>query len=631
MKKLLVTTGAAALIAAGCDGAPTRGLNPGQGSNSGTPPIAVTSSGITATAQANLTTAIAGLLEGREVLEGSQILDDLQLDISDRAKAPCVEPAPGNGDRAGGPCAEETLSEEAARHAEEIVADWFNEADVEAQTETSVTYLINAQRVCERESATTPTRGGTTEPGQGNEPGPDTGPDNPPDGGDMMPPPPDGFRPPVDDPPEVALDQECVDALAANPIRLVVTSRSEGSLDVAMQVGQATAGRLDLDASEASATLDLGQLAASFSALAGLVGANPFAPDVLEGAIRVAVERESADRFTASLAVTRAIRIEETEDEQQYSLRLGASNPTLAATIEGARRISSTVNLGSLEIDSPAGVLNGVFGDDCPGEAPARRPGGGTGTDGGAGAPPPPNDPPEPPTDCGEPELTGRLAFRLPGLSGSTTIDSQSDAITVSNVSLGNETTRLTVDGQQIFAFDLNATHRRSVDMTSARHADGIQASFAPALEARAQIAFGLIANSATELPGWMMDEDFRVNFDGAPEPTIVLLTGASDSPSTTTDPDPGHNGGGNGTRPVPPPPEPENRSIARVEAGTLELSSKHGATIRVPTGQCLQLEDDSTSGGGPTNPTTPVPPPTGGGNARGDHPFDALDSGNCE
>jgi len=25
------------------------------------------------------------------------------------------------------------------------------------------------------------------------------------------------------------------------------------------------------------------------------------------------------------------------------------------------------------------------------------------------------------------------------------------------------------------------------------------------------------------------------------------------------------------------------------------------------------------------------VPPPTGGGNARGDHPFDALDSGNCE
>lgn len=628
LKTLLLTTGTAAMLIAGCDGAPTRGLPPG-GGNPSAPPIAVTSAGITASLEANLTNAFTGLIRGADLVEGSATLDDLEIAPDSVRKAPCAEPRatqPGGGggaDQPTGPCDEQTPEARARDMAADVVADWFNTEDIETETETSVTFLVAAARVCDSNSVT-PTRGGGG-----------TGGDNapPPDGGGPgMVPPPD---PPEAPPPANTLDMECVQALAANPIRLAVSSRTEGNLDVVITVGANRAGTIDIDATEVGLTLDLGQLAASAGALTGLIGSDSFnTPDVMEGAIRLSISRTNADQFTAALAITRAIRIEN-QDDDGYTLQVAASVPTVSATLDGTSRLTTTVNVGAVAFSGDASTLSDALFDGCAGEAPTR--GGSTepGNPGGDRAPAPNPEPPT--TGCDEQTLAGRLGLHVPGLTGTAVVDIGSDAISINGFGLGDATTELTLDGDVLAALDLNATHQRRADVTTSRVSDGIETRFRPAVEARAQLNFRHVSDQLTDLPAWLLDEDLRVTFDGAPEPTLVMLVGRSGTATDRPVPPPGGGDGGGNGAPAPPDPDPDPaptaESVVKVVAGSLSLSSRSAQTIRVGAGECLKAERDGprSTSPGTTRPTDPVPPP--GGNVTSDdgHPFDALSAGACD
>lgn len=179
----------------------------------------------------------------------------------------------------------------------------FADANIEASTATSVTYLLQGDVVC--------------------------------DGGEQAP------------------DQDCIDQVDAAQIRLVVTSPASGDVDVAIQVGPQRHNPLSLEFHQTSlaAEVDLGALKGAVEHITN--GEADGFPDTFAGRIRGEIAANSANSVTATLSVLSAVSISGGDD---VSLSIAASNPTLQVTADGgAQTLSAALDLGAMQLMGPMG------------------------------------------------------------------------------------------------------------------------------------------------------------------------------------------------------------------------------------------------------------------------------------
>lgn len=601
---------ATAALGLGCSQGRTSGLNPppGAGGGGGTTKVALTAADVTAAAQRNLAAVLTGVFEAQAITENNGVLGELGIELSD--EAPCTGSGStgpgntGNGMAPPDPCGGDTAAERAAEMATDLVATYFNEADVESATDTVITYLVSAERICDGTPTTRvpPVGGGT---GTGNQP-------------------------------EPALT-DCEQNLVNSPVRVRVSARAAGNLDAELLIGPNTLRlmsakiyptRLDAELTLSSGKDHLDVIEDLFEMEL------PPSPSVLQGSLRLSISK-SGDAYSAELAVPVAIRIAGTDDGQPYTIDIAAANPAISIDVDvAALRVESTTNLGEVSASLPMRLVYG--GSDCAGSGD-RRPGGGTGTGpgdgGGGGAPPPDPDP------CFGENVSGTFGFVAKALVSTSVIDTRANTVSLDDLSTGNQPISATYNGTPLAALTID------VPVAAASvSGDDVALDLNRGLEIALRLTTARLA-SEVDVPDWSLDEELRATVMGG-NASLLLLDNAT---ARASDPPQGggSNGGGSGA-PIPePPPTPED-ALLRMVRGVLTLSAKTRPIVTVPAGSCLygDFGDFASSGGSSTQPaggdsgdsgsggggsgsggsgTTPGGPPSVDG-----HPFGNLQSRPC-
>ncbi len=239
-----------------------------------------------------------------QFLEGSSILNNgiglaYRADVSVCAATPDGPPA----DCGPEPSAE---PQELDTDVNGIAAEWLDElerrvladANIEAQEEFAITYLVSGAVAC-------------AVPGE-------------------------------------PLDAECVADVDAAQIRLVVTSPAAGDVDVDLLIGPNRVNPLsaqihqDLVALEA----DLGAIKDSAAHLGGITGEPIELPATFEGRIRLELNAPSDHEVGAAFSVLQAVKVADGD----YSFSIGQSLPAFSLKADStAKTLVSTSNIGAVD------------------------------------------------------------------------------------------------------------------------------------------------------------------------------------------------------------------------------------------------------------------------------------------
>lgn len=542
------------LLASGC----AEDRDRGDGSLEPPPPARPIDAATTiAAANANLRNVMSGAARASAFADESRVLKDLTSGSTDCSTSDPVGPGgsgggggtgSGDGTTCGGDLA---FEDDATDLADELAARALNIANIEVTEPTRIVLLLDPARVC------------TAIASRGD----------------------DAPEPPPTSPPEP--DAECVSAFQATPIRLELTSRSEGDVDVAILVGAAQARPITISLHTTSIAIEV-DLAAAKAGIEAFVtafgGDADYLPEVMTGRVRVSLTKNGERDFTATAAVLAAIRVTSTNADVPYDVSIAAAPNAGTLHIDGdAEELTGSTDLGAILLELP---LDELFSSDS---APTNCT---TGPDGMVTCDPPVETTP----------VTGTMRFSVAALTGSIVARGADDSVELTGVGFGPDALRLTADGAPLFALDLNASAGRSADLTLRSVDGGLSVQATPRLELAASFDFASAEARGAEVTSWMRDDDLSFSLSGGAMPLMVLQDLGGDARS---DPIPPPGGGGGG---APLPPE-EPSVIARVVSGTLSIGSRAaGRTVIVPAGQCLSQSDA----------------------ADGDHPISQLSSGLC-
>ncbi len=356
------------------------------------------------------------------------------------------------------------------------VAEWlsdnvFNAESVESQTDTSVTYLLDPERVC-GEPVQEPQ---TIQPIDENDPRAEER---------------------IEAAEEDVVDS-CRQLLEAMPVRLVVTWLSEGNVDVAVQLGEGrdTAITLNMHPDRLAAAIDLSVVHASLQAAAETLEDEDIdLPRTLEGALKVELVRAGAQDFTASLSVTRAIAIEAGEGDEAIALALGAAQPALKAEIlPSTQTITARADIGTIDLMLPLALLLGE------------------GEDGS--------------------ENNEIAEIHIGGLNAGSTFTGQSDVARLTGIGLGDDTSYLRADGRDLVTLDINPDDGRRFDLTVSASPEGTRLELTPSVAWQATMAFGALVDHFG-MPEWMADETLSARLDGAAIPALLIPSGDETGPA---------------------------------------------------------------------------------------------------
>ena len=170
------------------------------------------------------------------------------------------------------------------------------------------------------------------------------------------------------------------------------------------------------------------------------------------------------------------------------------------------------------------------------------------------------------------------------------------DTVSVTNAGLGDSTTTVSYDGQQIIGLDLNPNHGRRFDLSVTSLEDIVELAVDPALVLQVALDLAKAPDMAEDAPEFMLDEDMTISLTGS-------------SPAVTM----GDHG-------------------MRVESGTLLMSSTSTEDVIVEAGMCMEMDSgddtdvlfDEESGEEVFMPEEPE-------DEGDEHPFSAMKAAECE
>lgn len=333
------------------------------------------------------------------------------------------------------------------------------EANLEAETSTSATYRIGADVLCEDDA-------------------------------------PDGPSGASDD----ALDPDCVEEVERLEPRVVLTSPSEGDIDLTLQLGAAHHEPLTLALYHDSlgVRLDLGEALA----VARELGQDEDVEnvDALAGVLELRLVEHAARDYSLEVNVLEAIEAQIDSEGQSLSLSLGASSPAWDVRINGnSQTLSAGIDLGALRIGGPLRAFASLFESDddviISGDpfAPAQ------------------DEEDRPPR-----AYRGALELFLAGLNGTVSYTADTDVLAFDDLGYGDATSTIEHDGNTLFSLDLNENAGRHVNLRiSPAAGGGAQVSITPSFDLKMAFAFQHIADQFEELSETLLDNTVRVWFDG--------------------------------------------------------------------------------------------------------------------
>ncbi len=376
-----------------------------------------------------------------------------------------------------------------------------------------------------------------------------------------------------------SIDAECAKTLTDVPVRFTVSSRTVGDVDVSLAVGAAHPAEIGLHSGAVTVDVALAEAKAALKSLADAGDESYEAPDLLEGRFRLAVTRNAAKDYSAAFSIVEAVRLADKAetDPEHVALTLAPANDVLSLRVKGGERTAlAALNLGAVDLTaaldqfwSRNSTENCVYPED-------------------------PSLPPECTTTPAQ-KRTGTIRAHLAGLEVTGDMNAASDALTLTGLGLGDETSWVKFGTQTLFALDLNSALGRHFDLSMTDAEAGGSVTLTPGVTLHLSHDLRSIANQADEgeIPDWMMQGTVDLSLTGAGSATLAEVKSPEAAPCDDV---------GNC-------PEPAPARFAKVSLGTLVLSASGATPVTVGSGQCL------------------VEAPEG----DHDHPIESFAAGACE
>jgi len=292
---------------------------------------------------------------------------------------------------------------------------------------------------------------------------------------------------------EISVDDDCAVDYATLQPRLRLSSPGDGDIDVDVLLTEDKSNPISLQLyhDRVGATWDLGEFKKTLeSAGQELDGVETF-----EGKLGVELVRLGSLDYALRANVLQDVHVVGGDPGEEIEVLLAASSPTLELEFNGNdKTVSGAVNYGALNVIAP---LSMFMGDD---EAY---------DDQGNLLPPK--------------QYTGMIDAVLGGLNASLTFDGNTDAITIENVGLGDVTSTVMHDGDEILALDVNPDDDRRFDVTVESTGDSSGTlAFSPTLDVSLAMNFANLQDQVDDIPGFMLSDTIRLWFEGN-NPTIEV------------------------------------------------------------------------------------------------------------
>lgn len=485
------------------------------------PLLPIQSTSALTAANANLRTLSVGVAKSSLFLESSDFLGSF---LGDAAPILCDEE--GNCE----PADPATLEERAEAMADYVAERILNETNVEASEPTKIVLRLKAESICAN---------GADENGA------------------------------------TIVDEGCASRLAAEPIRIELTQRTEGDIDVAFLFGAQALRPLQLELYRAhlAAIADIGagvkaaQIVATIldQEIQGLDGAS------LSGKVRMELRENRALDYTIATSILAPVRFSATVDGETIAFSAGTASPLASMRIDGnTQTVTTETDSGAIDISIPLAAISTslVCSTDSNGEETCEEV-----RDEGA--------------------LDGQMDIHFPGVNGKMTLDA-SDSVKITGFGYDDAMT-VKYDGIQILSMDLNANNGRTLDAELSGSEDGFVLAVRPLLDLVIDMDVSSLVDQVEGVPASAASDTIRLRLDGDSNPAIRLNAIVADAPS-------------NGEEPPPAGPV----SAFEVLRGRFSLSSRAAGTeVVVEAGQCLIATE-----------------PTSEGSEQ--HPFELLSGGAC-
>jgi hypothetical protein len=289
----------------------------------------------------------------------------------------------------------------------------------------------------------------------------------------------------------VDIQSDCSRLLSTVAVRLEVSWEIAGRPDIRVLIGETLENPLTFHVhpGSLSARLDLGSAWRSAQAIADALG-NDRLPTIvrrLEGVVEMQIAEGSPNHFTASLSILEPVVVALSEDEGELTILLPAASNAFWMDLDGTVGTAlAGIEIGVIDIVLPMAALG----------------------------------------DNGSLDFT-RVGLHLAGLSGSVLFDSAGDLLQFAGLGLGDETTRVTVDGQTVLSIDLNANLGRRFDLWVDSYRDGTGVTVEPTFDLRVHMSLAELVAGGLEVPAWAVEEILSIVVDGARGPALWFENGS--------------------------------------------------------------------------------------------------------
>ena len=326
--------------------------------------------------------------------------------------------------------------------------------------------------------------------------------------------------------PRPEVDPDCAQMIDDLQLRIEVLLVDDG-FDATLLVGPRRVRPLKVESRDDALTVvvDFGASRAAVEHVASVTGAEVEMPDVLQGVVAATIRRDGERAATVSMSIRERVAFQMTTEDGPVSFEAAATDPLARISVDAiARHLEIETNAGPVLAELPWSLIDG------------------------------------------ESAIGGTLRLDLAGGSGTVVVDDASDVVTLTDLSLGDDTTRITLDDQTIFAIDVNAESGRAFDLTVTPTDQGMTMAFDPGLHVVTTIDGRPLAEPGDDIDPAADGDTYEILLDGD-APVLEAIDGDADL-------------GG----------------ALRVASGRLTVSATTAETLIVEAGQCL-LESDVVDG----------------------------------
>jgi hypothetical protein len=288
---------------------------------------------------------------------------------------------------------------------------------------------------------------------------------------------------------EPADQQDCVTDVDQLELRLVVTSRAQGDVDIEVLVGPDRYNPVDFELHQGlvAASTDLADLRSTMVFASNVTGEDlPDLPGTMTGGLR-AEFAYTGNKTTGTISVTQNVHI----SDGDYDITVSRAAPAAQFTVDSATEtINGLLDLDAIDVRMPVTDTETVFASD------------GTET---------------------TTETNYTVDAHLGGASFDAAYTVGDQRIDVQNVGLGGSTSTLDIDGKRVATVDLNRSHNRHLNFSFIGGEHGTELVVDPAFDLELMLQFAQVQDKFDDIDGWMLDEMMRITLDGAASPTVLL------------------------------------------------------------------------------------------------------------